>query len=62
MTIEIPEYVSWRVRDALPAIPPCTYLVNPYLIMNQTYCKNDTKGIFFPHLEDEESAEGVLLA
>lgn len=27
---EIPEHVSWQVRDAWLAIPPCTYKKNPY--------------------------------
>lgn len=27
---EIPEHVSWRVRDAWLAIPPCSYTTKPY--------------------------------
>lgn len=27
---EIPEHVSWQVRDAWLAIPPCNLTTNPY--------------------------------
>lgn len=27
---EVPEHVSWRVRDAWLAIPPCSYTTKPY--------------------------------
>lgn len=28
--VKVPGKVSWRVIDAWKAIPPCTYIENPY--------------------------------
>lgn len=44
MSREIPEHVSWRVRDAWLAIPPCTYSENPYCHVDCPYmsdCHSD---------------------
>lgn len=34
---EIPEHVSWRVRDAWLAIPPCNYSDSPYCHVDCPY-------------------------
>ena len=38
MSNEIPNYhVSWRVRDAWLAVPPCSYKENPYCHVDCPY-------------------------
>lgn len=34
---DIPEHVSWRVRDAWLCIPPCTYRDKPYCHVDCPY-------------------------
>lgn len=34
---EIPEHVSWQVRDAWLAIPPCNYNTNAYCHVDCPY-------------------------
>lgn len=34
---DIPEHVSWRVRDAWLAIPPCSYTDKPYCHVDCPY-------------------------
>lgn len=33
----MPEHVSWRVRDAWLAIPPCSYTETPYCHIDCPY-------------------------
>lgn len=45
-TEDIPEHVSWQVRDAWMCIPPCNYSENPY-------CHVDCPYFYECHPQDE---------
>jgi hypothetical protein len=44
--VDIPDKVSWRVKDAWHAIPPCSYTKKPFCHKNCPY--------FYKCYEDEE--------
>lgn len=53
MSREIPEHVSWRVRDAWLCMPPCTLFIEPYCHVDCPYFSECNP----PEEEDEDSVK-----